>query len=67
VTPVKRLHLVPAKGPDPAVCGEEHPMLCSDEEGEVPLVCGLPRGHSGEHCDARDVLEMAKAWLGRAT
>ena len=37
------------------VCGETHPMLCEDEAGEVPLVCGLPRGHAGEHQDRREL------------
>lgn len=36
-------------------CGERHPVLCIDPEGEVPLRCGLPKGHDGDHQDERTV------------
>lgn len=35
------------------ICGEQHPVLCVDPDGEVPLTCGLPKGHVGKHEDAR--------------
>lgn len=38
---------------EPTVCGEKHPILCEDEDGEIPLRCGLARGHAGEHQDRR--------------
>jgi hypothetical protein len=36
------------------VCGEVHPLLAEDKAGEVPIVCGLPRGHDGVHVDSRE-------------
>jgi len=38
------------------LCGVEHPILCEDPDGEVPLRCGLPKGHDGEHQDRRIAL-----------
>jgi len=46
-----------ARGPQ--LCGEEHPIFCSDEAGEHPLKCGLPKGHAGEHQDARDLAKVS--------
>jgi hypothetical protein len=39
----------------PKTCGERHPVLCIDPEGEIPLRCGLPKGHYGDHQDERTV------------
>jgi len=35
-------------------CREEHPILCIDPAGEIPLRCGLPKGHGGLHEDERE-------------
>lgn len=43
------------------MCGETHPLLCEDPEGEIPLVCGLPKGHSGQHEDRREVESRERA------
>lgn len=48
-----------------ATCGESHPFLCEDPAGEVPLVCGLPKGHEGEHEDRREI--QARLTNGIAT
>jgi hypothetical protein len=35
-------------------CREDHPILCIDPAGEIPLRCGLPKGHGGLHEDERE-------------
>jgi hypothetical protein len=47
--------------PHLGLCQEENPFFTIDEEGDIPLVCGLPRGHEGEHKDWRAVLLEERA------
>jgi len=39
----------------PKQCDEENPVFCIDPDGEIPLRCGLPKGHDGPHQDERTV------------
>lgn len=41
---------------DDGLCKEVHPYLAHDEDGDMTLWCGLPRGHNGQHEDARAVI-----------
>lgn len=48
------------------ICGEENPILAEDPEGEIPLTCGLPKGHRGPHQDRRTVgIRSVAARAGR--
>ena len=35
------------------ICCAEHPLLAIDVDGEIPVRCGLVKGHAGEHSDSR--------------
>lgn len=55
MTPAERRRFIAEKTGKP-VCDERNPFLTEDEDGEIALRCGLPKGHSGHHVDARDIM-----------
>lgn len=44
-------------------CQYEHLFSAIDPAGEVPVICGLLRGHEGEHDDWRAVMRVLRAEL----